>query len=330
MAKPPENGENGESLEYQYDPRFDWERETQDILDDLCKTADALLTQTQQTQSTPSVTASSEEKIDLKIDDNTENIDNKAVSNSLNENLTPSVPTLWEKIHRPLGLTCALSLPLLLIIWAYNNTLQTCENTGVIYKSKIICGDTPEKKDAIFEYIACDYIQTQQLDPSFVQTFSEFNPIKRDSVVAALEMHVQRDKFSFRKNVAIAYFNTATKFINQKQMDSACWAFSNAYQYFEKLDIKRINDTLQKMTQIALQTANICDAPIQINHPTTAENHANDPYNNKNTYKTPPPKSKPIKRALKSRIESRIDDAPIPPEILEKIRYEKQQKQAPY
>lgn len=311
MATPPEQGE---SLAYEYHPHHDWQRETEDILDDLRQKADAILAQEKERQSTPSVAAANNETVAFQ---SSENIENQAVSSSFP--LPPSVPSLWDNVRRPLLLTSCFILPLTLLIWLYNNTLKTCESISVFYKNQSICGDTPEKQDAIFEYIACDYIHTHSLNSSFIVTFGEFDKMQRDSVVPALEAHIQGDKFSFRKNIAIAYFNNATKFVNQKQMDSACWAFINSYQYFEKLDAARTNDTLKKMTQIALQSANICEAPIQLDYPSFSPEA--------NNYV--PPKNSPIKRTIKNRIESRLNDAPTPPDLLEKARYDKY-KQSSY
>jgi hypothetical protein len=73
------------------------------------------------------------------------------------------------------------------------------------------------------------------------------------------------------------------------------------------------------MTQIALQSANICEAPIQLDYPSFSPEA--------NNYV--PPKNSPIKRTIKNRIESRLNDAPTPPDLLEKARYDKY-KQSSY
>lgn len=331
MTAPPEN-ENTESLAYDYDPRFDWQRETEGILEDLRIEADALLADEQQAQTPSAVNIADIANIDLSVDE----INNvKTAQNQINIQQTvsdtpPSVPSLIGRIRRPLLLSSLLIVPLVLLIWSYSNTTQYCETTGIYYKNQLLCTNSPEKRDAMFEYIACDYIQTHQIEPSFVAVFGDFDKMQRDSVVIALERQLQGDKFSFRKNVAISYFNHATKYLNQKQIDSACWAFTNAHYYFNKIDMSRISDTLQKISQIASQGVNICDSPIQFDYSPSAAYMPNDeqPYSNVDE-KIPNSKSRPIKRAIKSRIESRIDNPPIPPEIFKKMQYQNTQ-QSPY
>lgn len=289
MEAPIESPENN-------NPQQLWQQKTEHILNNLREHTDILLGKN--SEAPPSVPPISNNKISLETIEIQPNVEPNLAHTLPDEKVLP--PSFSQRIRRPLLYTMCIILPFLLLTAMYNNTIPNCKGLSILYKDNMLCANTNDEKDAIYEYIACDYIKNDSMDTIIKKTVEIIENLKRDEIIPTLEQQIIGDKYSFRKNVGIAYFNRATRFLNEKQVDSACWAFGLANDYFEKINVKRLNDTLLRLSQIAQQSVSIC------HNAQADENIEEVEYPKRNNLYDNPTSNKDITRPIKSVIKSKM------------------------
>ncbi len=168
---------------------------------------------------------------------------------------------LWQRV---LIWQIPIWLLAFLIVLSYNPRGDNCGGVKINYKTQTLCVANDNDFFLFVENFACDYIEkgavaydSLQMDSVASQTLqSYFSKHNFSLEVEPTELEVLKgmrnaryDSTSFLKNVAVAFWNTGVRLLNEGETDSAC-------VYFRKLEQWKGADSVLTAADRAVITRN--------------------------------------------------------------------------